>query len=67
MQPDPWLATLAKLNVYRARGGLAPHKPLLLLVVLDLAEEGLFGAPQPPPSAPSPPQTTDNRKLTTNN
>ncbi len=35
-----WLAAMAKLNVYRAKGGAAPHKPLLLLVVLELAEQG---------------------------
>jgi putative restriction endonuclease len=38
---DHWLSRIARLNVYRAKGGPAPHKPLLLLVVLDLAEEGL--------------------------
>lgn len=35
-----WLSRLAKLNVYRAKGGPAPHKPLLLLVLLELAERG---------------------------
>jgi len=35
-----WLSKMAKLNVYRAKGGVAPHKPLLLLVVLELAEQG---------------------------
>jgi putative restriction endonuclease len=39
---DQWLAKTAKLNVYRSRGGPAPHKPLLLLVVLELAEQGLL-------------------------
>jgi len=38
--PEQWLAKLAKLNVYRAKGGPAPHKPLLLLVLLELAEQG---------------------------
>jgi putative restriction endonuclease len=38
--PDHWLGKLAKLKVYRAKGGPAPHKPLLLLVILELAEEG---------------------------
>jgi putative restriction endonuclease len=33
---------VAKLNVYRAKGGPAPHKPLLLLVVLELAEQGML-------------------------
>jgi putative restriction endonuclease len=41
--PDQWLAKLAKLHVYRTKGGPAPHKPLLLLVVLELAEQGLLG------------------------
>lgn len=35
-----WLAVLGRLNVYRSRGGPAPHKPLLLLVLLELAERG---------------------------
>src|SRR5213592_1762156 len=38
--PEQWLAKLGKLNVYRAKGGAAPHKPLLLLVILELAEQG---------------------------
>jgi putative restriction endonuclease len=37
---EQWLAKLAKLNVYRAKHGLAPHKPLLLLVLFELAEQG---------------------------
>ncbi len=41
---EMWVARLAKLNVYRAKGGAAPHKPLLLLVVLELAEQGLLPA-----------------------
>jgi putative restriction endonuclease len=41
--PDQWLAKLAKLHVYRTKGKPAPHKPLLLLVVLELAEQGLLG------------------------
>jgi putative restriction endonuclease len=40
--PDHWFAKLAKLHVYRTKGGPAPHKPLLLLVVLELAEQGLL-------------------------
>ncbi|HEV3083915.1 MAG TPA: HNH endonuclease [Gemmataceae bacterium] len=35
-----WLGKLAKLKVDKARGDPAPHKPLLLLVVLELAEQG---------------------------
>src|SRR5438046_3072488 len=42
--PDHWLSRLAKLNVYRAKGGLAPHKPLLLLAILELAEQGRLPA-----------------------
>jgi len=39
---DQWLAKLARLKVYRAKGGKAPHKPLLLLVLVELAEQGLL-------------------------
>ena len=35
-----WLGKLARLKVDKARGDPAPHKPLLLLVVLELAEQG---------------------------
>ena len=35
-----WLHKLATLRIDRARGNPAPHKPLLLLVVLDMAERG---------------------------
>jgi putative restriction endonuclease len=41
---DDWLGRLAKLKVDRASGDPAPHKPLLLLVVLELAEQGLLPA-----------------------
>ena len=37
---EQWLAKLRKLRVDRASGDPAPHKPLLLLVILDLAEQG---------------------------
>ncbi len=40
--PEQWLAKLAKLNFDKARGDPAPHKPLLLLVVLEYAEQGLI-------------------------
>ena len=40
--PEQWLAKLAKLKVDRASGDPAPHKPLLVLVVLELAEQGLL-------------------------
>lgn len=36
---DHWLAKLSRLRVDRAKGDPAPHKPLLLLVVADLAQE----------------------------
>jgi putative restriction endonuclease len=39
---DLWLAKISKLNVYKAKGGPAPHKPLLSLVILELAEQGLL-------------------------
>lgn len=39
MQPERWLKKLATLKVYKAKHGEAPHKPLLLLVVLELAEQ----------------------------
>ncbi len=35
-----WLYRLGHLNLYQARHGRAPHKPLLLLVILELAERG---------------------------
>src|SRR5437667_10315247 len=35
-----WLHKIAHLRVYKAKGGPAPHKPLLLMVLLELAEEG---------------------------
>ncbi len=37
-----WLKQIATLKVDKARGDSAPHKPLLLLVVFDLAEERLL-------------------------
>lgn len=36
---EQWLGRFAKLKVDKARGDPAPHKPLLLLVVLELAEQ----------------------------
>jgi putative restriction endonuclease len=33
-----WLHRLGHLNLYQAKHGPAPHKPLLLLVILELAE-----------------------------
>jgi len=40
--PKQWLAKFAKLRVDSHTGDPAPHKPLLLLVVLELAEQGLL-------------------------
>ena len=37
-----WLGKLAELKVDKAHGDPAPHKPLLLLVVLELAEQDLL-------------------------
>ena len=41
---DQWLSKLSRLRVDRARGNLAPHKPLLLLIILELAEQDLLPA-----------------------
>jgi putative restriction endonuclease len=38
--PEQWLTKLTKLRVDRASGDPAPHKPLLLLTILELAERG---------------------------
>lgn len=35
-----WLNKLATLRIDRARGNSAPHKPLLLLVILEMIEKG---------------------------
>lgn len=52
MPDDPiaqrWLAKLTRLNAATGRGacrGQAPHKPLLLLALLDLAEAGELPSP----------------------
>ena len=49
---DKWLDKLSKLRVDRASGDPAPHKPLLIPVVLDLAEEGFL----PPKTLPLTPE-----------
>jgi hypothetical protein len=49
--PQEWLTKLAHLNVHRAAGP-APHKPILLWVILDLAESGLL----PPDRLPLTPE-----------
>jgi len=35
-----WLHKIATLRIDRARGNPAPHKPLLLLVIMEMAEKG---------------------------
>lgn len=42
MGSDEWLQRVVRLRVDRSTSDPAPHKPLLLLVVLDLAEEGVL-------------------------
>lgn len=49
---DHWLGKLTKLRIDRASGDPAPHKPLLLLTILDLAQEGLL----PPKTLPLTPE-----------
>src|SRR5260370_4176996 len=39
---DEWLGKFANLRFDRASGDPAPHKPLLLLVVVEMAEQGLL-------------------------
>src|SRR4051794_35971479 len=39
---EQWLNKLTRLKVDKARGDPAPHKPLLVLVILELAEHGLL-------------------------
>lgn len=44
MTNDPWLGRVGTLNVSRSQSrGPAPHKPLMLLTVMDLAEAGEIG------------------------
>jgi len=44
--PATWLNRLASLNVARTeQRGLAPHKPLLLLTIMDMIEEGKITGP----------------------
>ena len=42
-----WLATLGKLRIDR-KGNPAPHKPLLLLTVIEMVEKGIITEPQLP-------------------
>jgi putative restriction endonuclease len=39
---DQWLTKIAKLKRFQNKRGFAPHKPILLLVILELAEQGLL-------------------------
>ena len=39
---DTWLHRLSNLNVYQAKHGRAPHKPLLLLVIIEMADRGVL-------------------------
>lgn len=41
-----WLHKLATLRVDRASGNPAPHKPLLLLVILEMADKGEISSPE---------------------
>lgn len=43
-----WLHKLATLKIDRARGDPAPHKPLLLLAILEIAERGELTGPELP-------------------
>ena len=48
---DHWLHKLATLKIDRSRGDPAPHKPFLLLMVLEMAERGEIRDPLLPLSA----------------
>jgi putative restriction endonuclease len=39
---NDWLARMRKLRLHQGKDGPAPHKPLLLLALLDLTDEGLL-------------------------
>jgi putative restriction endonuclease len=41
-----WLQKLATLRIDRARGNPAPHKPLLLLVIIEMMEKGEIKSPE---------------------
>lgn len=43
-----WLHKLATLKIDRARGDPAPHKPFLLLVILEMADRGEIAGPELP-------------------
>ncbi len=39
---EHYVKAFSNLNVNRARGKVSPHKPVMLLAVLELAETGLL-------------------------
>lgn len=41
---EQWLGKLKRLHVHKGKDGPAPHKPLLLLVLMDMADEGQLPA-----------------------
>jgi putative restriction endonuclease len=43
---EHWLRVVANLRVDRKNGDIAPHKPLLLLILAELAEQGNLHEPQ---------------------
>jgi putative restriction endonuclease len=43
-----WLNKLATLRIDQARGNPAPHKPLLLLVIIEMAGKGEIPTPEVP-------------------
>lgn len=43
-----WLHKLATLRIDRARGNPAPHKPLLLLAIMEMAEQGEIASREVP-------------------
>lgn len=49
---EQWLGKSSRLKVDRARGNPAPHKPLLLLVILEMAEQDIL----PPKTLPLTPE-----------
>ena len=44
-QSEHWLRVVTTLRVDRKNGNIAPHKPLLLLVLAELAEQGKLPEP----------------------
>ena len=42
---DKWLAVLGRLRIDTKNGNPAPHKPLLLLTVIEMVEKGILKEP----------------------